>query len=205
MRRSLRSATCHAAKVAVSPHKSATESLSLLQICFEAQTSVVSFRETFPWLHIKPSLIAVSGITNFDHPLVHLYISRLLLLPACRLKNMEPANSSPEIKASANTHQHVEVVDDKPTTHVDELPEILRRYTRTELEAMEKSIVRKLDIRTLPILVILFIVNILDRNTIANARLGGLEDELGMSDKQYQTALMVLWGMFRTIKDPELP
>lgn len=109
---------------------------------------------------------------------------------------MEQVNSSPEVKASADNRQHVEIVEDKPTTRVDELPEILRQYTTTELEAMEKSIVRKLDIRTLPILVILFIVNILDRNTIANARLGGLEAELGMSDKQYQTALMVLWGMY---------
>lgn len=109
---------------------------------------------------------------------------------------MEQVNSSPEVKASADNRQHVEIVEDKPTARVDELPEILRQYTTTELEAMEKSIVRKLDIRTLPILVILFIVNILDRNTIANARLGGLEAELGMSDKQYQTALMVLWGMY---------
>lgn len=112
---------------------------------------------------------------------------------------MEQADPSPVIKASPDNHQYVEVVEDKPTTRVDALPEILRQYTTTELEAMEKSIVRKLDIRTLPILVILFIVNILDRNTIANARLGGLEAELGMSDKQYQTALMVLWGMSITI------
>ena len=109
---------------------------------------------------------------------------------------MEQVNSSPEVKASADNRQHVKIVEDKPIARVDELPEILRQYTTTELEAMEKSIVRKLDIRTLPILVILFIVNILDRNTIANARLGGLEAELGMSDKQYQTALMVLWGMY---------
>lgn len=109
---------------------------------------------------------------------------------------MEPVRLSGEIKAPSNSHEHVETVPDKPATHDAGLPEILRQYTATELELMEKSIVRKLDIRTLPILVILFIVNILDRNTIANARLGGLEAELGMSDTQYQTALMVLWGKY---------
>jgi len=103
---------------------------------------------------------------------------------------------SGEIKISTNDPKHVEISTDRTaTTRGSELPEILRQYTASELKAMEKSIVRRLDIRTLPILVILFIVNILDRNTIANARLGGLEAELGMSDKQYQTALMVLWGM----------
>ena len=108
---------------------------------------------------------------------------------------MDQTKPSEEIKIPKNDPEHVEISDDKTTTQVSELPEILRQYTESELKAMEKSIVRRLDIRTLPILVILFIVNILDRNTIANARLGGLEAELGMSDTQYQTALMVLWGM----------
>ena len=108
-----------------------------------------------------------------------------------------------EMKVSANDPEHVEISNDQITTRSRELPEILRQYTASELKAMEKSIVRRLDIRTLPILVVLFILNILDRNTIANARLGGLEAELGMSDTQYQTALMVLWGM-STVRDGSL-
>lgn len=109
---------------------------------------------------------------------------------------MERAKTSTDIKAFADTTTHLEHRDDVKTTaaHDEALPEILRQYSEDELQAMEKSIVRRIDFRTLPILVILFIVNILDRNTIANARLGGLEAELGMSDTQYQTALMVLWG-----------
>ena len=108
---------------------------------------------------------------------------------------MEQTKPSGEIKISTADPEHIEASDDKTTTHGSELPEVLRQYTASELKAMEKSIIRRLDIRTLPILVILFIVNILDRNTIANARLGGLEAELGMSDTQYQTALMVVRGM----------
>lgn len=78
---------------------------------------------------------------------------------------------------------------------VDEhMPEILRSYSPNELDALEKSLVRKIDMRSLPILIILFLLNILDRNAIANARLGGLEDSLGISDTQYQTAVMILWG-----------
>lgn len=118
------------------------------------------------------------------------------------LDNMEQINPSGELKASPKHLEHVEVNNDKTTSRGSGLPEILRQYTDVELQAMEKSIVRRLDIRTLPILVILFIVNILDRNTIANARLGGLEAELDMSDSQYQTALMVLWGMTESLKPP---
>ena len=74
------------------------------------------------------------------------------------------------------------------------LPEILQDYSSEELAAMEKKLVRKLDVRTLPILIILFLLNILDRNAIANARLGGLEESLGLTDRQYQTAVMMVWG-----------
>lgn len=78
---------------------------------------------------------------------------------------------------------------------VDEnLPEVLRTYSPDDLQALEKALVRKIDMRSLPILIILFLLNILDRNAIANARLGGLEDSLNISDVQYQTAVMVLWG-----------
>jgi hypothetical protein len=87
-------------------------------------------------------------------------------------------------------------IEDVVETAFDEhMPEILRSLSTTELQALEKSLVRKIDLRSLPILIILFLLNILDRNAIANARLGGLEDSLGISDVQYQTAVMILWGM----------
>lgn len=109
---------------------------------------------------------------------------------------MAQPKTDPDIKTPADHLSHLELTTDKPQQPGEELPEILRQFTSDELLAMEKTIVRRIDFRTLPILVVLFIMNILDRNTIANARLGGLEAELGMSDTQYQTALMVLWGMF---------
>ena len=74
------------------------------------------------------------------------------------------------------------------------VPEILQSYSSEELAAMEKALVRRLDFRCLPILIILFLLNILDRNAIANARLGGLEETLGLSDREYQTAVMMVWG-----------
>jgi hypothetical protein len=89
------------------------------------------------------------------------------------------------------------VRDDEKRSHdADQyMPDLLRSYTPSDLAAMEKALVRRIDLRSLPILIILFLLNILDRNAIANARLGGLEDDLGIADVQYQTAVMVLWGM----------
>lgn len=84
----------------------------------------------------------------------------------------------------------------------NDAPQILRQYTPEQLAAMEKKLVRKIDIRSLPILIVLFLLNVLDRNAIANARLGGLEATLGIDDVQYQTAVMVLWAGYISMMVP---
>lgn len=51
-------------------------------------------------------------------------------------------------------------------------------------DAAEIALVRKLDYRVMPILWAMYFMNYLDRNAIANARLGGLEDDLGLVGSQ---------------------
>ncbi|KAI0141589.1 retrograde regulation protein 2 [Xylariaceae sp. FL1272] len=84
----------------------------------------------------------------------------------------------------------------------DTRPDILRRFTPDEMKLMEAKLVRRLDFRLLPILIFLFLLNILDRNAIANARLGGLEDDLGLSDFQYQTAVLAVWAGYISMMIP---
>ncbi|KAI3619081.1 mfs transporter [Moniliophthora roreri] len=57
----------------------------------------------------------------------------------------------------------------------------------------ERKLVRKLDTRVLPTIVLIFIMNYIDRNGITTARLKGLEEDLGLSDLQYQVALSILF------------
>ncbi len=64
------------------------------------------------------------------------------------------------------------------------LPETLRQLNADELYAVEKGLTRKMDVRLLPILVIMFLLNILDRNNIASARLQGLEEDLKLTNVQ---------------------
>ncbi|KAF7552893.1 hypothetical protein G7046_g7272 [Stylonectria norvegica] len=58
--------------------------------------------------------------------------------------------------------------------------------------AAEKALVRKIDLRIFPVMIILFILNFIDRNNFANARLRGLQEELGLSDVEYQTCISIL-------------
>ncbi|KAF2825752.1 retrograde regulation protein 2 [Ophiobolus disseminans] len=103
-------------------------------------------------------------------------------------KSVEKDVDIEQIEAAAETRNNV--------------PEILRNHTPEELAALEKKLVRKIDFRALPILIVLFLLNILDRNAIANARLGGLEASLGIDDVQYQTAVMVLWAGYISMMIP---
>lgn len=53
------------------------------------------------------------------------------------------------------------------------------------LEA-EAKLRRKIDTRLLPMIILMYIMNYLDRNNIAAVRLAGLQDELELTSTQYQ-------------------
>lgn len=65
--------------------------------------------------------------------------------------------------------------------------------TSEEYKRLEKALVRKIDIRLMPIIILLYILNYLDRNSITTARDRGFVTDLGLTDPQYQTALSILY------------
>ena len=54
------------------------------------------------------------------------------------------------------------------------LPPLLQHMTQEELRTLDKT-TRKIDLRLMPMLIFIYILNYLDRNNLASARLGGLE------------------------------
>lgn len=77
-------------------------------------------------------------------------------------------------------------VSEKPTTLSAASP-----LTPTWDPAAERSLVRKIDLLVFPLMVTLFVLNFIDRNNFANARLAGLEADLHLSDVQYQTCISI--------------
>jgi hypothetical protein len=59
--------------------------------------------------------------------------------------------------------------------------------------AAEKRLLWKLDIHVVPILMFLFLLAFLDRINIGNARLQGLEKDLGMEGHDYNIALFIFF------------
>lgn len=65
-------------------------------------------------------------------------------------------------------------------------PELIRVMTLEYRHKLETSLRRKIDVRLMPMIVIMYILNYLDRNNIAAARLAGLEKDLQLHGNQFQ-------------------
>ncbi|KAL4968158.1 major facilitator superfamily domain-containing protein [Aspergillus stella-maris] len=69
-------------------------------------------------------------------------------------------------------------------------------------EALSRRVTRKVDIRVVPMLCALYLTAYLDRTNIGNAKLLGLEDELGMPSNGYNTAVWVFYLTFVLMEVP---
>ena len=87
-----------------------------------------------------------------------------------------------------NTSLHKEA----PNTLFGPPPEIAA-WSPEERARKERQLRRKIDIRLLPLLILMYVLNYLDRNNIASARLGGLEADLNLVGSQYQVCVSILF------------
>ncbi|CAO3662796.1 unnamed protein product [Rhizopus stolonifer] len=63
-----------------------------------------------------------------------------------------------------------------------------------QFNRIERRLIRKIDLRLIPWLSILYLLLSLDRNNIGNARLGSLEQDLNLVGNQYYTALTIFFA-----------
>ncbi|KAF3398002.1 hypothetical protein F1880_006439 [Penicillium rolfsii] len=83
-----------------------------------------------------------------------------------------------------------------------EAPAYVAGLSPEERAAAEKALVRKIDIRLLPMIIVMYILNYLDRNNIAAARLAGLEKDLGLVGNQYLTCVSILFVGYLLMQIP---
>ncbi|KAI1851539.1 hypothetical protein JX265_012379 [Neoarthrinium moseri] len=86
------------------------------------------------------------------------------------------------------------------TAHKGVVEEIEKGGTGVSLDLHDKHMTRnilwKLDTRILPILAVLFLCSFLDRTNVGNARLYNLEQDVGMTDHQYDQGLAVFYATY---------
>ncbi|GKZ60039.1 hypothetical protein AnigIFM49718_006367 [Aspergillus niger] len=69
-------------------------------------------------------------------------------------------------------------------------------------EKREKHLIRKIDLHIIPFVVLLYLFSFLDRVNIGNARLYGMEEDLGLVGDQYQVAVSILFVTYCLFEVP---
>ncbi|KAF7631240.1 putative pantothenate transporter [Aspergillus flavus] len=91
----------------------------------------------------------------------------------------------------------VEYMDEKAAPHdaiqQPRMPASLSALSGSEYTTLGRKAILKLDSRVMPCMVIMYIMNYLDRQNIASAKLAGIEEDLSMNDVQYQTCISILF------------
>lgn len=67
---------------------------------------------------------------------------------------------------------------------------------------IDKRLLRKIDFRIIPVLIILFAFSLIDRNIIATARVAGMGKDLNLVGNRYSVALLVLFPLYILIELP---
>ncbi|KAI1475865.1 MFS transporter [Daldinia eschscholtzii] len=67
------------------------------------------------------------------------------------------------------------------------------RLRKGKMDPKERALVRKLDYCIMPTICVMYFLNYVDRNAIAQARLNHFESDLGMSGNEFNTAVSILF------------
>lgn len=78
--------------------------------------------------------------------------------------------------------------------HIAQLTDVERR--------IEKKLLRRIDALIMPLVILVYLMNYIDRNNYAAAKLQGLETDLDLDDSQYQTGLSILFVAYILMQVP---
>ncbi|KAI7552030.1 MFS general substrate transporter [Hortaea werneckii] len=88
--------------------------------------------------------------------------------------------------------EHIEDEELKDHEHLPAPDQIIEDLGIPNWRELEKKVVRRLDMTLMPCLWVLYLFNYLDRASIAQARVSTLDQDLGLEDYQYSTAVTIL-------------
>ncbi|KAI0896548.1 major facilitator superfamily domain-containing protein [Annulohypoxylon nitens] len=83
-------------------------------------------------------------------------------------------------------------------------PEMIARLTPEQRVELENRLRRKIDWRLLPMVILMYILNYIDRNNIAAAKLAGLPEDLHLdpNSSEFQTAVSILFVGYLLMQIP---
>ncbi|KAI0734072.1 MFS general substrate transporter [Fomitopsis betulina] len=106
---------------------------------------------------------------------------------------MAAANLQTPADASIAEKVHSAIADPVVAASLDKDCDLLSADARPQAE---RRLIRQLDLRLMPTIIIIFIMNYIDRSAVSSARLQGLTQDLHLSQIQYSTVLAVLCASY---------
>lgn len=82
--------------------------------------------------------------------------------------------------------------------HIDTLD----RLSPEEYAARERKLLWKIDLRLMPILFTIIVLNYLDRNALANARVLDIEESLNLNGSDFNTCISIFFAGYLTLQIP---
>ncbi|KAI5861990.1 major facilitator superfamily domain-containing protein [Durotheca rogersii] len=106
-------------------------------------------------------------------------------------------------KREANSDQ-LETVGPKRDRVLDSVsvPPNLAALSKADYDKLGRRATLKMDLIIMPIVVIMYVMNYLDRQNIASAKLANIEADLNLSPVQYQTAVSILFCSYILFQVP---
>lgn len=96
------------------------------------------------------------------------------------------ASSAPASKGVENTW-----IENSHEQNVSNVMTVYRSYDEDFVKKTEAELLKKIDRRILPLILLIYLFNYLDRNSITQARLYGLQKDTHLEGAQYQTVISI--------------
>lgn len=87
----------------------------------------------------------------------------------------------------------IETTEDVSPAAIQARFDTLRDLDETQMAALNKKLLRRIDWRLMPTITIMFLMNYLDRINVSNARIAGLQDDLNMSDTVWSAGISTFY------------
>lgn len=104
-----------------------------------------------------------------------------------------PAKDATKDSIRHNADDNASLAKGHVDTAHDRMPASLAALSDDELSEINSKLVRKLDLIILPVIGILYILNYIDRQNLASAKLQGITEDLNMSTSQFASAVSILF------------
>ncbi|KEZ46290.1 hypothetical protein SAPIO_CDS1211 [Scedosporium apiospermum] len=111
--------------------------------------------------------------------------------------NMSDVMTPSKTEAVAMSHTEKSTVSNDDGLPPD-VAALLQEFTGPKYD----KLMRKMDLHLIPIIAVLYLLAYLDRGNIGNARLAGLEKDLGMAGDQYNVALTIFFVSYIVFEVP---